>query len=525
MKEMEFNTTVDEYLERQILLGLLTDKDYITKVAIFWDDSFIKVPEIKWVARWAWEYWENYKEVMGKRVWDRWIQESHHLSRSENSYLEALIRSLDLDDRSQLNTDYLYARTADYVKKRWLENHNQKVQELLRQGRVEEAEKLQLHYVPPKLDVKLGVELSDPIAPDVDQDLNRAFEKVSPLFELPGALGELMNEHLVRGGFIAVMAPEKRGKSWFLLDLAMRAVRHHLKVAYFDTGDMSYLQLLRRIAIYIAQKSDRVSACGARWRSTVDCILHQTDQCSLPEREPSMGAVISHSFANLREITPAYIQAVREASDTHRDHTPCTACKAIRPGIWRRDIPAVQPLTPEEAKVKVAKWFSHYRGKLKISNHPSGTLTVGQMKKILDSWEKYEGFTPDVIVVDYADLMGAVDSTYEDFRHQQDYIWRGLRSIALERNLLVITATQAAARAYKAKKLDMTHFSEDKRKLAHVSAMFGLSQEPEGVERDVGMIRLTPIVLRDAELPSREVGIIQDIKAGRAVLAAFWVGG
>ena len=69
------------------------------------------------------------------------------------------------------------------------------------------------------------------------------------------------------------------------------------------------------------------------------------------------------------------------------------------------------------------------------------------MEQCLDDWEAREGFVPDVIVIDYADLLEA-DGKSTEFRHKQDSIWKGLRAMSQKRHALVLTATQADAASY-----------------------------------------------------------------------------
>ena len=61
-------------------------------------------------------------------------------------------------------------------------------------------------------------------------------------------------------------------------------------------------------------------------------------------------------------------------------------------------------------------------------------------------WEKQDGFVPDLIVVDYADLI--VPESRGEFRHQQNEIWKGLRRLSQEKGEpLVITASQSDAKS------------------------------------------------------------------------------
>jgi hypothetical protein len=109
-----------------------------------------------------------------------------------------------------------------------------------------------------------------------------------------------------------------------------------------------------------------------------------------------------------------------------------------------------------------------------------------------------EGWVPDVVVIDYADLLAPeAGSGRLDFRHQIDATWKILRRISLDYHILVLTATQAAARSYDQWLIRKGDFSEDKRKNAHVTGMIGINQTP--AEKKKGVYRLNWIFLRDGE--------------------------
>ena len=66
---------------------------------------------------------------------------------------------------------------------------------------------------------------------------------------------------------------------------------------------------------------------------------------------------------------------------------------------------------------------------------------------------------------------------------KQNEIWKNLRALSQSRNCLVLTATQADAKSYEKNVLTMSNYSEDKRKFAHVTAMYGLNQDKHGREK------------------------------------------
>ena len=129
---------------------------------------------------------------------------------------------------------------------------------------------------------------------------------------------------------------------------------------------------------------------------------------------------------------------------------------------------------------------------------------------------------PDVILIDYADLLQS--DVRDSFRHQQNDIWMKLRGLSQERHCLIITPTQANSKSYEKALQGQSNFSEDKRKYAHVTAMYGLNQDPEGREKKLGLMRINQLVVREGEFsPTNQVYIMQKLQIGRPYLGSFFV--
>jgi hypothetical protein len=99
--------------------------------------------------------------------------------------------------------------------------------------------------------------------------------------------------------------------------------------------------------------------------------------------------------------------------------------------------------------------------------------------------ESREGFIPDVLLVDYADLM-KVDSV--NYRQDLGRVYKELRGIAVERNIGVVTASQANRSGIRAKTVRDYHIGEDISKIATCDAHITYSQT--GQERGLGLARL-----------------------------------
>ncbi len=112
---------------------------------------------------------------------------------------------------------------------------------------------------------------------------------------------------------------------------------------------------------------------------------------------------------------------------------------------------------------------------------------------MLDSWIR-DGWIPDIVVIDYADVL-APPSGVREFREQQFITWMGMRTLSMDLQCLLLTATQADAASYKQWLLTRSNFSEDKRKLGQVSSILGMNVT--ALEYDKQLMRLNWVLNRD----------------------------
>ncbi len=519
---MDTNT---EFIERRIITGLIVSLEYLHRIRPFWDASLLQSTEFARVAGWCIEYYDEYKAAPDADIEDIFMRHLPKLPKAEAQYIEAVLA--DLSDEygrgTQFNAAYLYDRTVEYLTAQHLDRHNEDVQFLVEQGRVQEADALAQAYQPAAFEhAAVGLELSSRTAL---QRIDEAFtQDAQRVLTYPGALGEMWNEHFVRGGFVSFLGPEKRGKTFMLIELAMRAYRQRANVAFFSAGDMTESQMLRRICIYQARCSDRDRYCGAHFKPVGDCVLNQLDLCTRADRNCDHG-IFDVSFEQFNRDRSKYvtIETLTQCYEQNPDYEPCDSatCNERRGTVWIEAVPAVQPLTARKAKRALRRFTRRYKRGFKLATYPANTLTVGEIERCLIHWERYDGFIPDVILIDYADLLAA-DSSVNEYRHRQNDIWQNLRGLSQKRHALIITATQADADSYTRGRLGMGNFSEDKRKLAHVTAMYGLNQDPQGREKALGIMRINEIVVREGAFSNdHEVHVLQDLAQGRPYLESY----
>ena len=157
-----------------------------------------------------------------------------------------------------------------------------------------------------------------------------------------------------------------------------------------------------------------------------------------------------------------------------------------------------------------------------VSVHPTASVRVSDIDAILSRWEIERNFVPDVIIVDYADILAPENSRLQ-LRDQMNETWASLRRLSQERRCLVLVPTQASAKSYQKSLQTMTEFSEDKRKMAHVTGMLGLNQTEQ--EKPLGIMRLNWIVLRESPYSVRQcLFVAQCLALGRAMCCAYLKG-
>lgn len=509
-------------MERQLIINLITSTEFIQQVEPYWSIRLIESAAAKRIASWVMEYYAKYNKAPGKDIQPIFYDKSKPLLKDVSEDIEEILMSLSEEsEQEKLNVEYAVDQFKKFFNEKNLIRHSEEVKALVQQGKIVEAEKHALSYKPLSKDTGNSSDLSDiTVMEKIENAFNSNFEH---LIKFEGALGQFWNDQLVRGGFVALMASEKRGKTFWLLEFAMRACKQGRKVAFFQAGDMTEAQQLIRMSIYLAKKSNKEKFCGTILEPVKDCIFNQVDQCRKPERCCDFGVFPKEPTKELRNTID--FEKLKDALSENKDYKPCADCAEFPLNKWGtpwlKEVVIDHPLTAKEAKKEFKKFFMENERRFKLSTHASGTLSVKQAKAIMDLWEKQDGFIPDVIIFDYPDIM--TDETVNEHRHKQNKIWMDLRGLCQERHSLVIVVTQADADSYTKDLLKMDNFSEDKRKYAHPTAFYGLNQDRNGREKKIGIMRINEIVVREGDFDqNNQVYVLQNLKRGRPYLCSYW---
>lgn len=520
-----------QFIERRIVTGLIISTAYLTGIRKIWDPILLGSRSAKLIASWCIEFFDQYKAAPGKEIESIFLVKTKGFKEADIRDVEDIIASLsdEYEHQDKFNVSYLIDQTTKYFDERNLRDFIDNLTQSLDEGDITEAKKNAFAYKP-RVEIE-GQELDLSSGPQLKLAIEKAFTSVAqPIVKYPRQLGEFLNAQMVRGAFVAFMGPEKRGKTFFMMDMGLRAARQNANVAFFQAGDMTQEQQLMRICVSLTKKSNLEQYSGKMWEPVRDCVKNQLDDCDLKERECSFGPFEGKGEDFLRgygtkEKPVVALKDLIQAAKDNPDYKPCHNCDKYWKNKWGtpwvRKVDTGSPLTVKEASSVLDKFFVKQKKRFRLSVHTSGTLTVKEMESILDMWEKKDGFVPDLIIVDFADILAA--DLKGEFRHQENNKWMQLRALSQKKHALVVTATWTDAGSYDKDLLSLKNFSEDKRKYGHVTAMYGLNQDTKGREKEIGIIRLNEIVVREgAFLNSHVVYVLQNLRRGQAAMSSYW---
>ncbi len=99
-------------------------------------------------------------------------------------------------------------------------------------------------------------------------------------------------------------------------------------------------------------------------------------------------------------------------------------------------------------------------GRLFVKDFPTSSSNVGHFEYLLEELEIKKNFKPDVIVIDYLQIMQPQDTRYANGYEKFKNISEELRRIAVEYDLCIITAVQTNRSGYSVSDFDLRSSSE-----------------------------------------------------------------
>jgi len=203
----------------------------------------------------------------------------------------------------------------------------------------------------------------------------------------------------------------------------------------------------------------------------------------------------------------------------------CTYCKGhpdrnYLPAIWY--VMERRPLLSYSLTSRSSKGFQNMygEGNLRTISYPIGTVNISDILRDLEILEFSQEFVPDVIILDYMDLLKSEDSRLVG-RDAINETWKKAKGIAQERNCLWVTATQSNRQSFESKNVKKTQTGEDIRKLAHVDIMATLNQTE--TEKRKKIMRMGILAHRHKYFDDfTQIVTLQQLELGQPYLDGFY---
>lgn len=435
---------------------MITSKTVLAAVADRWDKSGLF--ESRWsnlVGNWCVNHFRKYNKAPGQRIeniFDRWASGREGKDKENVKLIEKFLSSIAgqyAREKKKTQVQFVIDLASEHFNAVKCTETCEEATGLIEDGRIAEALALMENFK--KVEMGMGSRIS--VLND-KQAIKEAFtQKSKPVITYDGALGTFFGSALERDGFISFEGIEKRGKSWIMVEMAWQAMLQGRNVAMFQVGDLSKDQIMRRFM---------TRAMGRPLEPT---------KKGRPVLKPLGMTVRGQGKDVMADVVHKHLKF----KDHVKWQTAWKACQKIR-----------QP-------------WGKGQDLLQLEVYPNTSISINGIAGVMDSWKRNDGWIPDVIIIDYADILAPIDGKI-DTRHQIDATWRGMRSLSQRNHCLVITATQASAAAYEAETLSMRHFSESKTKRAHVTGSIGINQTE--AEKKLGLYRFNWIVGREWDYSS-----------------------
>lgn len=116
-------------------------------------------------------------------------------------------------------------------------------------------------------------------------------------------------------------------------------------------------------------------------------------------------------------------------------------------------------------------------GRLIVKEYPTNTATVLTLKSHMEKLAITKKFKPDVILIDYADIMRSTRQ-FDSLRHELKLIYEELRALAMETGTAVWTASQSNRESTNQDVVGTQHMSESFAKAMVCDFIMTLSRKP-----------------------------------------------
>jgi hypothetical protein len=310
--------------------------------------------------------------------------------------------------------------------------------------------------------------------------------------------------NIKKSDVVSIFAETKVGKTWMLVNMFKHCVQSRLKTIYFSI-EMTQEEINQRIEQAFFPMTTRK---GEQRFPEFDCIHNQTGECA--DRTSTVVVREDDEFLD----DPAHVvcqKCMRSDPERYEQaiyHSLIDREEMDEFGLKRAFI------KNNNEKTKLAEMMSKYGRVISKEKYDLSYTDIVKIVKVLAN----QGFIPDVVILDYADILELGHlSTNSEWRKEDDR-WKLLPKLYKYTKSLLITATQA-------KSSEGDYMSSDnqrgyKGKSMHVNKMIGVSQTPDQKRDGIIQVNITES-RQDEFFIDRNCYILQDLNSGQAYLDSY----
>lgn len=441
--------------EKDIIYQLIVSDKFCREIVPVLNPKFLEVSYIKIVAIWIKDYFKKFKEAPKNNIIK--LYRSHIDELKDESLQENILTFIEKLDKDY---DSIKVSNEDFAIQnaiKYLKTRSLKnfSEDIDSYIASGDIEKAE-NCVTKFRNVEVASGEGVSLLDDSDIITESFTEEQDLLFAYPGDFGRLIGD-IHREDFIAFLAPMKAGKTFQLVDFGIEALKNNLKVVMYSL-EMSRANMIKRV-----------------WTA------------------------LSGQITKDIEIEVPYFE---EDGDKWR----------IEKKVVNKKASSVLEVKKKQRSLK--RLFRG--GAFRIYAEPAYSMTVESLENKLDDLA-YEGFYPDVIIIDYADIMAPSDKN--EYRQQIDGIWKRLRALAQKRKAVVVTASQTNRGAI-SREVEAEDVAEDVRKIAHVTSMIAISKTKYCKQNKLAIF--SQMAIREGEPEMRKVVATQNLALGRPILESHW---
>lgn len=443
--------------EKTVLIGMIVDDMVCGRIVGKWSqgksrllgESESGLFRSKWsnlVGSWCVKHFERFGHAPGRKIqhlFERWAEKGSRDEATVN-LVERFLSGLSeewVSLKRESNSEYVLDVAGKHFALVQAERFKEQLDDLIQEKEPDKIASAINGYTQVKLGLGEGIDVFH----DKEAWKSAYGPHTEPLIEFSGALGRFFGNALARHSFVAFEGPEGRGKSFWLQEIAFRAVLQRRRVAFFELGDMTRDQIMERMG------------CRFAVMPLQPCKVKYPKKMIPPKKEEG-------------KEPPAQV-----VFETRRFEEGMT---------WQKALRACEDICRKQIKSDEPYWM--------LYNYAPDVLHCRDIQTILTEQER-NGWVADCVVIDYADNLSMTYAGKEG-RDCINETWKHMRRISMEHHCLLVTATQTNAASNEAHVIRRKHFSDDKRKRATPTAVYGINQTE--TEKDSGIMRLNNLKKR-----------------------------